>query len=97
MLRFGRDYLSVELYTEMTFPQTGVRFVAIYVSTLLGASPTATNGLGRIQTIGSSIRKPQSYEYAGHSVSCRRGKVSYKTNKSVPVPESDWIITRDLP
>jgi hypothetical protein len=35
------------------------------------------------------------YEYAGHTVSYRREKVSYKTKKSVQVPEEDWIITRD--
>ena len=32
MSRFGRDYLNVGLYTEMTFPQAGVRFIAIYDS-----------------------------------------------------------------
>jgi hypothetical protein len=35
------------------------------------------------------------YEYAGHTVSYRREKVSYKNKKSVKVPESDWIVTRD--
>jgi DNA invertase Pin-like site-specific DNA recombinase len=29
MSRFGRNYLQVGMYTEMTFPQYGVRFVAI--------------------------------------------------------------------
>ena len=32
MSRFGRDYLSVGLYTERTFPQAGVRFVAVYTN-----------------------------------------------------------------
>ena len=29
MSRFGRNYLQVGMYTEMTFPQYGVRFIAI--------------------------------------------------------------------
>ena len=29
MSRFGRNYLQVGMYTEMTFPQFGVRFIAI--------------------------------------------------------------------
>ena len=29
MSRFGRNYLQVGMYTEMTFPQHGVRFIAI--------------------------------------------------------------------
>jgi len=29
MSRFGRNYLQVGIYTEMTFPQHGVRFIAI--------------------------------------------------------------------
>lgn len=29
MSRFGRDYLNVELYTEMRFPEIGVRFIAV--------------------------------------------------------------------
>ena len=30
MSRFGRDYIQVGLYTEMMFPDNGVRFVALY-------------------------------------------------------------------
>jgi len=30
MSRFGRDYLQVGMYTEIKFPQAGVRFIAIY-------------------------------------------------------------------
>jgi hypothetical protein len=30
MSRFGRNYLQVGMYTELTFPQYGVRFIAIY-------------------------------------------------------------------
>ena len=29
MSRLGRDYLRVGFYTEMTFPENGVRFIAI--------------------------------------------------------------------
>lgn len=29
MSRFGRNYLQVGMYTEMTFPQYGVRFIAV--------------------------------------------------------------------
>lgn len=35
------------------------------------------------------------YEYCGHTVSNRLTKPSYKSKRIVPVPESDWIITRD--
>ena len=29
MSRFGRDYLNVGMYTEMRFPELGVRFIAV--------------------------------------------------------------------
>jgi len=29
MSRFGRDYLNVGMYTEMRFPEAGVRFIAV--------------------------------------------------------------------
>ena len=29
MSRFGRNYLEVGLYTEIRFPELGVRFIAI--------------------------------------------------------------------
>ena len=32
MSRFGRDYLKVGFYTEVMFPDMGVRFIALYVS-----------------------------------------------------------------
>lgn len=35
------------------------------------------------------------YEYCGHTVSYRRKRVSYKTRKSVPNPEEEWIITKN--
>ena len=201
MSRFGRDYLNVGLYTEMTFPQAGVRFIAIYDNVdsanavdndftpfrniinewycrdiskkvkagmraraasgehLTGSVPygykrSETNNwvideeaaevvreiymlyiggmtfkqiaeemsrrgietpskhllkfglykygrrlkldeLPDLWHLGTIIMIIDRYEYAGHTVSCRREKVSYKNKKSVPVPESDWIITRD--
>ena len=30
MSRLGRNYLQVEMYTEMIFPQKNVRFIAIH-------------------------------------------------------------------
>lgn len=30
MSRFGRNYLEVGLYTEIRFPEMGVRFIAVY-------------------------------------------------------------------
>ncbi len=35
------------------------------------------------------------YEYCGHTVSNRLTKPSYKSKKIVPVPEDEWIITRN--
>jgi len=35
------------------------------------------------------------YSVALCTVSCRRENISYKNKKSVPIPEHDWIITRD--
>lgn len=35
------------------------------------------------------------YEYCGHTVSNRLTKPSYKSKRIIPVPESEWIITRD--
>ncbi len=45
--------------------------------------------------LGSIIMIIDRYEYAGHTVSYRREKVSYKNKKSIQLPESEWIITRD--
>lgn len=203
MSRFGRDYLNVGLYTEMTFPQAGVRFIAVYdnvdsanntendftpfrniinewysrdiskkvkagmraraqkgehitgsipygymkseadpkrwavdeeaaevireiyrlyISGMTfkqiaeemsrrGIDPPAKHmmklgqykygrrlkldELPELWHLGSIIMIIDRYEYAGHTVSCRREKVSYKNRKSVPLPQSDWIITRD--
>ena len=203
MSRFGRDYLNVGLYTEMTFPQAGVRFIAIYDNVdsadkvendftpfrniinewycrdiskkvkagmraranegehLTGSVPygykksTTDNkqwvideeaaevvreiyrlylsgmtfkqvaeeltrrkidtpakhmlqyGLYKYGRRINSIDLPEfwhlatiimvidRYEYAGHTVSCRRKKVSYKTKETAAVPEDEWIITKD--
>ena len=203
MSRFGRDYLNVGLYTEMTFPQAGVRFIAIYDnvdsannadndftpfrniinewycrdiskkvkagmraratagehltgSVPYGYRPSETNSklwiideeaaevirevyklyiggmtfkqiaeelsnrgietpakhmlkyglykygrriniddLPEFWHLGTIIMIIDRYEYAGHTVSCRRQSVSYKTRKSEPRPKEDWIITRD--
>ncbi len=205
MSRFGRDYLNVGLYTEMTFPQAGVRFIAIYDGVdsaknvdndftpfrniinewycrdiskkvragmkaraqkgehLTGSVPygymrhetekgkwvvdkeaaevvreifklyiggmnfaeiareMCNRGIdtpskhmlkfglykyGRRITFGmegpldiwhnhSVMMIIDRYEYAGHTVSYRREKVSYKNKKSVEIPEEDWIITRN--
>lgn len=203
MSRFGRDYLNVGLYTEMTFPQAGVRFIAIYDNVdsannadndftpfrniinewycrdiskkvkagmkaraqkgehLTGSIPYGymkaednpklwvvdeeaaevireiyrlyisgqnfkqiaeelsrrgidtpakhmmkfglykygrrlnLDELPELWHLGSIIMIIDRYEYAGHTVSYRREKVSYKNKKSVRVPESDWIVTRD--
>ena len=35
------------------------------------------------------------YEYCGHTVSNRLTKPSYKSKRIVPVPEKEWIITRN--
>ena len=35
------------------------------------------------------------YEYCGHTVSNRLTKLSYKSKKLTPVPESEWIVTRN--
>ena len=35
------------------------------------------------------------YEYCGHTVSNRFTKPTYKSKKIVPLPESEWIITKD--
>ena len=203
MSRFGRDYLQVGLYTEMTFPQAGVRFIAIYdnvdsanavdndftpfrniinewycrdISKKVKAGMRARANAGEHITgsvpygykrhetekgkwvvdeeaaavvreiyslyisgmnfkqiaeemdrrghetpakhmegfglykygrrlkldekpefwhLGSIIMIIDRYEYAGHTVSYRREKPTYKNKKSSKVPESDWIITRD--
>ena len=203
MSRFGRDYLNVGLYTEMTFPDAGVRFIAIYdnvdsankedndftpfrniinewycrdISKKVKAGMKARAQKGehltgnvpygykrheteegkwivdeeaaevvreiyrlyiggmtfkqiaeemsrrKIDTpskhmmqlglykygkrlnmaeppelwhLASIIIIIDRYEYAGHTVSYRREKVSYKNKKSVQNPENDWIITRD--
>lgn len=205
MSRFGRDYLNVGLYTEMTFPQAGVRFIAIYdgvdsansvdddftpfrniindwycrdISKKVRAGMKARAQKGEHLTgsvpygymrhetekgkwivdeeaaevvreifklyIGGmnfaeiaremckrGIETPSKhmlkfglykygrrimlgmegppdiwhnhsvmmivdrYEYAGHTVSYRREKVSYKNKKSVENPKEDWIVTRD--
>ncbi|MDD2542204.1 MAG: recombinase family protein [Desulfuromonadaceae bacterium] len=203
MSRFGRDYLNVGLYTEMTFPQAGVRFIAIYdnvdsanavdndftpfrniinewycrdISKKVKAGMRARANSGehitgsvpygykrsdhdpkkwmvdeeaaeiireiyrlyiggmtfrqiaeemtrrKIDTpakhmmqfglykygkrlnleephelwhLASIIMIVDRYEYAGHTVSCRSEKVSYKNKKKVQVPENEWIITRD--
>lgn len=203
MSRFGRDYLNVGLYTEMTFPQAGVRFIAIYDNVdsanavdndftpfrniinewycrdiskkvkagmraraasgehLTGSVPygykrsetepkkwivdeevaevvqeifrlyiggmtfkqvaeelsrrgieTPSQHLSKIGLykygrrlkldeapnlwhLGTIIMIIDRYEYAGHTVSCRRENISYKNRQSMQVPESDWIITRN--
>ena len=203
MSRFGRDYLNVGLYTEMTFPDAGVRFIAIYdnvdsanavdndftpfrniinewycrdISKKVKAGMKARAqrgahitgsvpyGYKRHETeegkwivdeeaadvvreiyrlyiggmtfkqiaeemskrnidtpakhmlqfglykygrrlnledppelwhLGSIVMIIDRYEYAGHTVSYRKEKISYKNKKSVRNPESDWIITRD--
>ena len=39
MSRFGRDYLKVGLFTEIKFPEAGVRFIAVNeVTALLGTT-----------------------------------------------------------
>ena len=203
MSRFGRDYLNVGLYTEMTFPQAGVRFIAIYdnvdsanavdndftpfrniinewysrdISKKVKAGMRARANSGKHLTgsvpygykrsdndsnkwvvdeeaaavvreiyrlyiggmtfrqiaeemtrrkidtpakhmlqfglykygrrlnldeipelwhLGSIIMIVDRYEYAGHTVSYRHVKVSYKNKKKIQVPESERIITRD--
>lgn len=205
MSRFGRDYLNVGLYTEMTFPQAGVRFIAIYdnvdsanavendftpfrniinewysrdiskkvkagmkTRALKGKHITGSVPYGykrhetekgkwiideeafevvreifKLYISGMNFKQiademcsrgidPPSkhmlkyglykygrriscgmegppdlwhnhtvimiidrYEYAGHTIGCRREKISYKNRKSVEVPEDQWIITRD--
>jgi len=44
---------------------------------------------------GSVIAIIDRYEYAGHTVSYRFQSESCKTSKTVKVPESEWIITRN--
>jgi hypothetical protein len=45
--------------------------------------------------LGTIIMIIDRYEFAGHTVSCRRKKVSYKTKETASVPKDEWIITRD--
>ncbi len=44
---------------------------------------------------GTIIMIIDRYEYAGHTVNGRSEKISYKNRKTIKIPESDWLITRD--
>lgn len=42
MSRFGRDYLQVGYYTEMFFPERGIRFIAV-VNDVDSKKPSSSN------------------------------------------------------
>lgn len=42
MSRFGRDYLQVGYYTEMFFPEHGIRFIAV-VNDVDSQKPSSSN------------------------------------------------------
>ena len=71
MSRIGRNYLEVEMYTEITFPQNNVRFIA--VNSGVDSANQQDNefvpfenseiGVGHINTIDFIFTKPLDFTF----------------------------------
>lgn len=104
MSRIGRNYLEVGMYTEITFPQNNVRFIAINsgvdsatvyqdrqkrkVRCALPDNPYNWNG----STVAAILER---MEYCGHTVNFKTHRQSYKIKKTIENPPEQWKIFRN--
>ena len=99
MSRIGRNYLEVGMYTEITFPQNNVRFIAIN-SGVDSANQQDNEFVPFVNIIneyyvrdGSTVAAIlERMEYCGHTVNFKTHRQSYKIKKTIENPPEQWKI-----